>query len=88
MTKLLVTSRTIAVEHIRISSGRPFAEVRRRLEGAVPRLDPGNAAESLLYCVISVVSVAGIMSPMGQRTKSPPRYRCAEEWADGSVEIL
>jgi uncharacterized protein (DUF302 family) len=33
----------IAVEHIRISSGRPFAEVRRRLEGAVPRLDAGIA---------------------------------------------
>ena len=26
-----VTSQTIAVEHIRISSGRPFAEVRRKL---------------------------------------------------------
>jgi hypothetical protein len=44
MTKISVTSRTIAVEHIRISSGRPFAEVRRRLEGAVPRLDAGIAA--------------------------------------------
>ena len=43
MTKT-VTSRTIAVEHIRISSERPFAEVRRRLEGAVPRLDAGIAA--------------------------------------------
>jgi len=41
MTQVSVTSRTIAVEHIRISSGRPFAEVRRRLEGAVLRLDPG-----------------------------------------------
>jgi hypothetical protein len=44
MTKISVTSRTITVEHIRISSGRPFAEVRRRLEGAVPRLDAGIAA--------------------------------------------
>src|SRR5215475_11750596 len=43
MTKT-VTSRTIAVEHIRISSQRPFAEVRRRLEGAVPRLDASIAA--------------------------------------------
>jgi len=43
MTKT-VTSRTIAVEHIRISSERPFAEVRRRLEGAVPRLDASIAA--------------------------------------------
>src|SRR6202034_3419338 len=38
-----VTSRTIAVEHIRISSGRPFAEVRRKLEGTVPKLDTGIA---------------------------------------------
>jgi len=38
-TKFSVTSQTIAVEHIRISSGRPFAEVRRKLEATVPRLD-------------------------------------------------
>jgi uncharacterized protein (DUF302 family) len=38
-----VTSQTIAVEHVRISSGRPFAEVRRKLEGTVPRLDTGIA---------------------------------------------
>jgi uncharacterized protein (DUF302 family) len=34
-----ITSRNIAVEHIRILSDRPFAEVRRKLEGAVPGLD-------------------------------------------------
>jgi uncharacterized protein (DUF302 family) len=38
-----VTSRTIAVEHIRISSRRPFAEVRRNLENIVPKLDTGIA---------------------------------------------
>jgi uncharacterized protein (DUF302 family) len=38
-----VTSQTIAVEHIRITSERSFAEVRRRLESAVPRLDTGIA---------------------------------------------
>jgi hypothetical protein len=38
-----VTSRTIAVEHIRISSRRPFAEVRRKLEGTAPKLDTGIA---------------------------------------------
>ena len=38
-----VTSQTIAVEHIRISSGRSFAEVRRKLEGTVPKLDTGIA---------------------------------------------
>jgi len=42
-TKASVTSHTIAVEHIRISSGRPFAEVRRKLEAKVPRLDTGIA---------------------------------------------
>ena len=32
-------SQTIAVEHIKISSARSFAEVRRRLEDTVPKLD-------------------------------------------------
>lgn len=32
-------SHTIAVEHIRISSKRLFAEVRQRLEGTLPKLD-------------------------------------------------
>jgi uncharacterized protein (DUF302 family) len=42
MTKAIassITSRTIAVEHIVIVSERPFVEVRRKLEGAVPGLD-------------------------------------------------
>jgi hypothetical protein len=38
-THVSVTSQTIAVEHIRIASGRPFAKVRRKLEGTVPKLD-------------------------------------------------
>jgi uncharacterized protein (DUF302 family) len=38
-----ITSQTIAVEHIRISSGRPFAEVRRKLESTVPTLETGIA---------------------------------------------
>ncbi len=38
-----ITSQTIAVEHIRISSGRSFVEVLRKLEGTVPKLDPGIA---------------------------------------------
>lgn len=46
MTQPTVTSHTIAVEHIRIASGRPFAEVRQRLESAVPELDP-SIAEAL-----------------------------------------
>jgi uncharacterized protein (DUF302 family) len=38
-----ITSHTIAVEHIRISSERSFAEVRRRLEGTLPKLDASIA---------------------------------------------
>jgi uncharacterized protein (DUF302 family) len=38
-TQAAFTSQTIAVEHIRISSGQPFTEVRRKLEATVPRLD-------------------------------------------------
>jgi uncharacterized protein (DUF302 family) len=46
MSQISVTSRTIAVEHIRIASARPFAEVRRKLEDSVPQLDP-SIAEAL-----------------------------------------
>src|SRR6266849_3938022 len=42
-TQSSVTSQPIAIEHIRISSRRPFAEVRRKLERMVPKLDPGIA---------------------------------------------
>jgi hypothetical protein len=38
-----ITSQTIAVEHIRISSERSFAEVRRKLEDTVPKRDTGIA---------------------------------------------
>jgi hypothetical protein len=34
-----VKSQTIAVDHIRISSARSLAEVRRKLEGTVPNPD-------------------------------------------------
>ena len=36
-------SHTIAVEHVRISSQRSFAEVRRRLEDTLPKLDASIA---------------------------------------------
>ena len=39
-----VTSHTIAVEHIKISTERPFAEVRRNLESTLPKRDPSIAA--------------------------------------------
>jgi len=42
-TQTSLTARTIAIEHIRISSGRPFAAVRRKLEDTVPKLDTGIA---------------------------------------------
>jgi uncharacterized protein DUF302 len=48
MSQASVTSRTIAVEHIRIASARPFVEVRRKLEDTVPKLDPG-IAEALAH---------------------------------------
>ena len=38
-TEPSVTSQTIAVEHVRISSERPFSEVREKLEATVPKLD-------------------------------------------------
>ena len=43
ITQACIASQTIAVEHIRISSRRPFAEVRRKLEDTVPKLDTGIA---------------------------------------------
>jgi uncharacterized protein (DUF302 family) len=45
-TQASITSQTIAVEHIRISSGRSFAEVRQKLGGTVPKLDT-SIAETL-----------------------------------------
>jgi uncharacterized protein (DUF302 family) len=46
ITQASTTSQTIAVEHIRIASGQPFAEVRRKLEGTVAKLDT-SIAETL-----------------------------------------
>jgi uncharacterized protein (DUF302 family) len=46
MSQVSVTLRTIPVEHVRIASSRPFAEVRRKLEDSVPKLDP-SIAEAL-----------------------------------------
>jgi hypothetical protein len=40
MTQSTVTSRTIAVEHIKIESGKSYVEVRRALEGTIPKLNP------------------------------------------------
>ena len=42
-TQATFASQTIAVEHIRISSERSFAEVRRRLEDTLPKLDASIA---------------------------------------------
>ena len=38
-TQSTLTSHTIAVEHVRISPERPFAEVRPKLEGMLPGHD-------------------------------------------------
>jgi len=39
MSTAQVTSRSIVVEHVRITSGRPFAEVRAAIEANLPKLD-------------------------------------------------
>src|ERR1700676_176742 len=35
-----VTSRSIAIDHIKIESGKKFGEVRRALEETIPKLNP------------------------------------------------
>ncbi len=40
MEEVIVTFRTIAVEHVRIASAKPFAQVRDDLEALLPKLDP------------------------------------------------
>jgi hypothetical protein len=47
-TRVILTSQMIAVEHITIASMRPFAEVRRGLEAALPKLD-ASIAEALRH---------------------------------------
>ena len=44
MAKANRTSKTIAVEHVRIASQRPFAVVREALESSLSTLDPGFPA--------------------------------------------
>lgn len=44
IAQAIITSRTIMVEHIRISSALPFAEVRRKLQAALPPRDPDIVA--------------------------------------------
>jgi hypothetical protein len=42
-TQANLTSHTLSVEHIRISSSRSFAEVRRKLEATLPKLNTSIA---------------------------------------------
>ena len=44
MTQANLTSHTIAVEHIKLSTERSFAEVRRKLKEVVPMLDTSIAS--------------------------------------------
>ena len=39
MTKAEVTSKTVAVKHVKICSAKTFAQVREKLEAALPELD-------------------------------------------------
>ena len=43
MPQATLTSHTIVVEHIKIATERSFAEVRRRLEDTLPKLDASIA---------------------------------------------
>jgi uncharacterized protein (DUF302 family) len=45
VTQATMTSRTIMAEHIQIASSLPFAEVRQKLEAALPQRDPDIVAE-------------------------------------------
>lgn len=45
MSNAAISSRTIPVEHVRITSKRPFADVRAALEADVPQLDTNVMAE-------------------------------------------
>jgi uncharacterized protein (DUF302 family) len=42
-TQAMIASHTIAVEHVKISSQRSFAQVRQRLEDTLPKLDASIA---------------------------------------------
>jgi hypothetical protein len=44
MSESIISSQTIAIEHIEIRSARPFDEVRRELAETVPQLDRGIVA--------------------------------------------
>ena len=41
MRDSIITERTVQVEHVRIKSTKPFAEVKAALETSVPQLDTG-----------------------------------------------
>jgi hypothetical protein len=45
MPNIAVSSRTIPVDHVRITSNRPFTDVRAALEASVPLLDTNVMAE-------------------------------------------
>jgi hypothetical protein len=54
----IITSRTVAAEHIRIESSKPFRDVCAALESAVPRLDPG---------IIELLADGDIVAPACRR---------------------
>ena len=68
-------TQTIAVEHIKISSERSFAEVRRRLEGTLPKLD-ASIAETLR---------SGDQKRATEYEKSGPKLSIFEERDHGSL---
>jgi len=71
----ILSSRTLAVEHVKISSQRLFAEVRRRLEDALPKLD-ASIAEALR---------GGDQKRATQYEENGPRLSIFEERDHGSL---
>jgi hypothetical protein len=74
-TQATIASQTLAVEHIRISSQRPFAEVRRRLEGMLPKLDAS---------IIEVLR-SGDQKRAAEYEKSGPKLSIFQERDHGSL---
>jgi hypothetical protein len=75
MTQATVTSRTIAVEHIKISSKHSFEEVREKLEGTLPKYDASNGDFRCWRNGVSETTLHGsnfelLMSALGHKQTS------------------
>ena len=71
----ILASRTIAVEHVKISSERSFAEVRRRLEDTLPKLD----------AIIAEVLRSGDQNRATEYDQNGPKLSIFEQRDHGSL---